>query len=639
MSGSQSVVVKSAGLHTFNNYYGSIPSGALLEALNVVIDRGDIVEPRRGFHQYGTTFLTSLDRSKQLISYKNRMLRHIGNQIEYDSDGAGLFSPFLGTLSEVESGLRIKSIEANGNLYITSDEGIKKISALSSGDFSSVPIEMAGGVKALELDASVDYSTEGFLSKNSACAYKLVWGKKDLNENLLLGSPSPRVVVENVNPNSSAITNLDFPVPTDALDGEHFYQIYRTAVFDQTTPTDPGNECYLVIEDFPKIGNITNYTATNPSIVTSNGHNLSNGTQIFLKNMGALDGYATVSNVTLNTFEIVNPSLLSGTSGNWVQSFINIQDITPDDIRATGTLLYTNPTSGEGTAQSNEKPPFAKDITLYKGYTFLSNTRTVQRLNLNFLSVQNLVSGVSKITITDGTTSNDYVFRGDFETYTVTFDPVALGSSYLAGTGNPGYYFTINSANDARGYYCWYASAISGAEIDPLVPGKIGIQIIISPSDTPNQIVTQTSQTIFNLTNDFNPDLPLANILTIENSDNGPVSGSPTESIPIVGFSITKDGNGIGEDTANNFVLLPKVPIGTQNGPTVSQQLEEISRSLIRVINIQDPLVYSYYLSGPDTIPGQFLLENREVSGPAFYVYASSSSVGAEFNPTLPYSG
>ena len=78
------------------------------------------------------------------------------------------------------------------------------------------------------------------------------------------------------------------------------------------------------------------------------------------------------------------------TAADIIAGSITTPDITPEDFRRSGTLLYTNPVSGEGIAQANEKPPFAKDISLYKGYTFYSNTSSVQRLNLSILTVEGI---------------------------------------------------------------------------------------------------------------------------------------------------------------------------------------------------------------------------------------------------------
>src|SRR6185503_3970849 len=206
--------------------------------------------------------------------------------------------------------------------------------------------------------------TPGFLLSKHKVAYRQVWGITDPNDNLLLGSPSNRLVLENVS-DSSAVTSLNFPIPEDVTSTSYFYQIYRTAIFDNsTTEIDPGDEMYLVYEDF-----------------------------------------------------VSSAELVAGSVGP-------IIDITPEDIRAGGALLYTNPTSGEGIAQANEKPPFATDIAAYKGYTFFANTSTVQRLNLAILAVDDFISGTSSITITNGTGTHTYTFRGTNASGTLTFTGV-----------------------------------------------------------------------------------------------------------------------------------------------------------------------------------------------------------------------
>ena len=173
----QNVVLRAKGLHTFQNELSSIPEGALIEALNVIIDRNEIIEPRRGFRQYGEDFGNTTDRPKQLIQYKNRVLVHYDDKLAYDSNDAGIFIEFDGSYLETQTGLRLKSVEKLGNLYFTTDEGIKKISALTASDFTNAAgyITKAGVPKALDVSAEVDYSVSGFLTPLSKVAYKVVW--------------------------------------------------------------------------------------------------------------------------------------------------------------------------------------------------------------------------------------------------------------------------------------------------------------------------------------------------------------------------------------------------------------------------------------------------------------------------------
>jgi hypothetical protein len=567
----QSVVsVKATGLYTFPNYF-ALPPGALIEALNVNIDRDNAIEPRRGFFKYGDTFGASSDRVKQLISYKNRVLRHVLTTIQFDN-GSGAFTAFGGSsVTEVETDLRIKSIEQNGNLYLTSSDGILKISAASAADFSTTSIQAAGGVKALNLNGNVDYSTTGFLLSNHKVAYRLVWGITDANTNLILGSPSNRIVFENVS-GSSAVVELSTSVPDDVTSTDYFYQIYRTAIFDQSGgEIDPGDEMYLVYEDF-----------------------------------------------------VTSAEITAGTIGP-------ITDITPEDIRAGGALLYTNPTSGEGIEQANEKPPFATDIDTYKGYTFYANTSTVQRLNLSVLAVDDLTTGVSSITITNGTASKTYTFRGTNASGTLNFGGAA--ADYYNGVPGTAKYFTLNSSLDDREYLFWFKkSAVN--DLEPSVTGKINVELDITATTTVAEIATVVGQALVD-TGDFNPSGTTT--MTISWANNGAVAANGGY-LDTVGASLdfTAFANGTGEDAASDLVFLPNVPATGEVGPTPSQQIEQLAQSLVNVINARDTLVYAYYVSGFNDVPGQILFERRVITGNAFWIYANSAATGGEFNPTLP---
>lgn len=200
------VTVNAAGLFTQPNIL-DVPPGALTAASNVVIQRQNVVEPRRGFNLYGEPFGSASDRLKQLIYYKGRILRHFNSTLQYDTgtqDNAGIevFDSFAGSYTEPQTGLRIKSVESNGNLYFTTSNGIQKISATGAGDFTTSAgyITPAGGVQALDLQASIVQTqgeTAGFLPNDSTVAYRVVWGIKDANQNLVLGVPSQRAEVYN----------------------------------------------------------------------------------------------------------------------------------------------------------------------------------------------------------------------------------------------------------------------------------------------------------------------------------------------------------------------------------------------------------------------------------------------------------
>lgn len=73
-------------------------------------------------------------------------------------------------------------------------------------------------------------------------------------------------------------------------------------------------------------------------------------------------------------------------------------------------------------------------------------------------------------------------------------------------------------------------------------------------------------------------------------------------------------------------------------GGTASENIDATARSLISVINryATNTLVYAYYLSGYNDLPGQILVEERGIGGSAF---VAISSRGSAFSPTIPSSG
>lgn len=197
------ITLKASGLSTSQNQLET-PEGSLNIASNVIIKRNDVIESRRGFKLYGTQ-ATSL--IKQVMVYKDRLLRHFASTLSFDTEvlnanNESIFSNFSGTFNEVDPGLRIKSIESNGNFYFTTSEGIKKISATSGSQFSTASgyITNAGGVKAINGSARILFefgNQTGILPEDSAVAYRVVWGYIDKNKNLILGTPSERIVLYN----------------------------------------------------------------------------------------------------------------------------------------------------------------------------------------------------------------------------------------------------------------------------------------------------------------------------------------------------------------------------------------------------------------------------------------------------------
>lgn len=828
----QFVVNKCKGLYSFPNKLKSMPDGALITAENIVINREDIIEPRRGFKIYGNVMGSSAttDIAHNLFIYKNRLLRHFGTgsgtTLQWDG-GTGTFTSFSGTFAETTQGLRIKGIEVNGNFYFTTSSGIKKISAASAALMSGATIGAAGGVKALDGSIKLNSQT-GFFTQDSIVSYRVVWGIKDKNNNLILGYPSERIIISNptsdllisdfnglltildtetksggindgnyvttlkvpLNSSPSTLrTNLialgtkldtDTVITEGVIDVSTSRRVTATSislVFSATVASflSVGDKINITGSTTSEVNNnvititsvstttvvgtpATNYASTDGSPVADTGAAVkrlkytlitspitlsSDVTTAQLESMQDYydaivtqlqsdpSGIATAASyvnsastqsattditftiptgITTDHFYQIYRTNLSTSTGTTVLSdldpgdehklayeanptsaeitagTITVQDIVPESF--LGANLYTNPTSGEGIAQANEVPPYAKDIQLFKGFTFYANTKTKHRLDLSLLSISDLISGTSTITITDGTTSNTYTF----------ISPAAEVSTIVTGadTANSlnGKYFYLNSAKNATQYYIWIKTS-GGVASDPAISGKTGIRVNITTGDTAPTVATAIKNAL-NQYDDFTVGVSSSTV-TVTNANKGICTDAYDND---TGFTISVTTQGAGENYASvsrtgntssgsatvsslshtrdlevgmyvsgtgiasgskilsktaTTITLSANATATGTGVTLafkakrillsdldtpSQQVDETARSLVRVMNNNSSdICNSFYLSGPDDVPGELLLESKTLDDTAFYVTANSTLTGGQFNPSLPISG
>ena len=407
---SQKTTLQVKGLQTEPNQLSSVPEGSLLVGENVVITRENIIEPRRGFNKYGNSFGSLSDRAKQFLTYKNRILIHYATTLAFNANQHNMsvdgdFQNFSGTFAELDPGLRLRSVESNKNLYFTTNDGIKKISARTAADFTTSPnfIVDAGAPKALDVIGALISTTEGFLPPNSKVAYRVVWSHKDINNNLIAGTPSASLVINNTT-GSNANVQLKFVIPQNVT-AYDFYQVYRsatvTAVGNLTLDDiSAGDELQLVFEDFPTAVQLT-------------------------------------------------------------AGIVTLIDVAPEDFRAGGLFLYTNPNSGEGIGQANEPPPKAHDIAMYQSTVFYANIETRAKTTISLLGVEAFISGTSSITISDGFTPQTYTFVGAKEITNFNFSAYGAVPGALNGT-----YFLLNSSSDNRKYYTWYDTTKTQQLID-----------------------------------------------------------------------------------------------------------------------------------------------------------------------------
>ena len=200
----------------------------------------------------------------------------------------------------------------------------------------------AGVPDGLDGTALLDPAPTGFMPANTQVAYRIVWGYTDANNNLILGVPSQRIIV--INPaNSTTSKNVDITATIPAgITVDYFYQAYRSG-FSADANSEPNDELALIYEANPSAADLTN-------------------------------------------------------------GYVSFTDETPDSLR-TGASLYTNP-SQQGITQENNAPPFATDITFFKGSTFYSNTATKQNIEISLLAASGQYSILGDTTSGNTTLQN-----------------------------------------------------------------------------------------------------------------------------------------------------------------------------------------------------------------------------------------
>jgi len=242
----QKLDLKIKGLFTSPNNFSAVPVGALSVADNLVINAPDILESRRGQKQYGTELTIGAGQIDKQFNYASSLIVSYNNKLAYDS-GSGTWVDYAGTYAPPSSAFKIRSLEALRNFYFTSSVGIYKIDSLTS------PPRKAGVVEALSGTASLT-GASGYLATNTAVAYRLVWGYKDANNNLLLGAPSQRLVVSNSSGGGRDVI-LTYLIPS-SITTEYFYQIYRSPA-TLSAADEPNDELQLVIQGNPTAAQIT----------------------------------------------------------------------------------------------------------------------------------------------------------------------------------------------------------------------------------------------------------------------------------------------------------------------------------------------------------------------------------------------
>ena len=330
-------------------------NGSLTIANNVVIDRPSVVATRRGFNNEFSR-LTN-DGALSIFQYSNtKLINTSDGDLHVDVNSDGVLHTYQGTYTPpgytASTGIgnpenRIRGLETNKNFYFITDAGTYRLDHIGtwnsvSGSMTAQP-RYAGAPPGLNGTATT-VGTNGFFLPQSNIAYRIVFGYKDYNQQLILGAPSSRIIVSNTSPTALTNASVTFQLPKEvqAAPSEWLFQVYRGNATANLI-TEPDDEMALTYEDI-----CSNYTISSGSIT--------------------------------------------------------ITDITP--VTLLGAALYTN-NSQNGILQSQYRPPWATDICTFKQYAFYANTRTLMNSNLTLISAGGIpftATGTTSNTLTVAST-------------------------------------------------------------------------------------------------------------------------------------------------------------------------------------------------------------------------------------------
>lgn len=216
-------------------------------------------------------------------------------------------------------------------------------------------ITNAGGIKAGYSEGFIVPTIGGFLPPESKVAYRVVYGTKDNNNNLILGSPSSRFVVTNFSKNEeifeqSSISFTTTAVSDEVSDGDHFvystssakYTVYYDATGSATEPqtAETIGSSYVKVSVLGNTNNNNNLAAITANVIAANIPEvevvLSSSTVVSITSTepedkvditSAKDSSGITISSRISTQVQENGSTVSGTSAN-----VRVEGVIPDGV-------------------------------------------------------------------------------------------------------------------------------------------------------------------------------------------------------------------------------------------------------------------------------------------------------------------
>jgi len=556
------------GLFQQQNSFNT-PDGALEIAENVVITKDNRITKRRGLYQW---FNGGSDVLNAIYNYQNKIVAICSDKVLHFNE-SGTYPNELGSKIQnsgqditVTNPRKSRFAESNNNLYFTTDNGPYKLGGYDQ------PVKDSGGYPGLDISI-MQLPENGVINGNGQVGYRILFGYRDSNSNLILGAPSDTVtyinakeigiswvrvsgVVTVTKANHNLSTGMNITVSNS--NGNHpvisgTYQITVSTPDDFTFVEGSNNDAVHTL----------NYETTRsvmlefsiPSEITSTDQNYFY--QIYRTSQSIGDSATPTPDYKLvDEVFLKQPDISAG--------FVVYNDDTDEIL--LGAELYTNPNSREGELQANYRPPLCADLGVFKNHLIYVNCTTRHVLEISIVDPSEIDDG-KNIEIKVGSTTRKYTARSGIGNRTVR----SQGLTEASGT------FTVTFA---------------GHNFDT----GDKIQIVSSDGTIP---IDEYEITYIDL-NSFSFD----------------ATGSATEIV----FS------GI-ENSANPIFYYDN------SSASIGVQLRNTAQYIAKAINRDAAsLVYCNYASSLTDIPGKLRITAKDFTDPIYL----SSDAGDAFSPVLP---
>jgi len=487
------------GLFLQPNSFTHVPQGGLEKAENVVFVSDGLVTKRRGY----SILNTSITNPYSIFKYRDDLYISNNDIVSRVDTDTGVLTNLIGSVGQKS----IRFTTLNGNCYLTSDGGVKKLEASNATQLID-----AGVPPPLDLELSINSADSGVIEPDSQVAYRIIQGRKDANGNLILSAPTAARFIANtlvkdvtasetsgtvtVTSPSHGLSTLDTIVVKNAADSGGGI-VTNIAGEWQITVTDANTFTFDVARtpsgtlaqlDYGVYKNIDVEFTIPDDITTENFY------QIYRTSQSAGEDI-----IPTEDLQLVYES--NYTSAQITAGFVQHTDSTDDLLK--GAYCYTNPNSGEGILNANDLPPQSEDVAAFKNHLFYANTVKRNSIQIDLITVDTL--------------ANDDVITIDGIAYTAkSAEDVASREFLLDKSGTPAQNIATTSRSLCRVINRSADSTVTCEYISGYIdlPGKM----LMKAKEFDNQFSVQANTVTAG--SSFNPELPTDTSNTSAQDDN-----------------------------------------------------------------------------------------------------------------------